>query len=132
MSHAVLDAISEIDREWFEQHAGARVYVRPFIPGEVPPDVPVDANYTLVIQMFPGGRMRLPVRLYREYDTPLTEIVHIATGERWTVTESGAVLPAKGTRRPIWEALTSGESQQLLEAGFTVEEKGEWMHHGDD
>lgn len=121
MNLHVLDAVSNIDREWFEHHPGVRCYLRPYVPGESERYEPVDANHTLVIQMFVGGRMRLPLKLYRDHDGPLTEIVHVHTGERWTVATSSAVLPAKGTHRPIWEALVSGESQRLLEAGFAVE-----------
>ena len=123
MNLYVLDAVSNIDREWFGEHPGARCYVRPYIPGEGGPEEPVDANHSLVIEMFTGARMRLPIKLYRDDDGPLTEIVGVTTGERWTVAKSGAVLPAKGTRRPIWEALTSGESRRMLEAGFAVRRK---------
>lgn len=127
MNLLVMDAVSELDREWFEKHPGHRCYVRDLVPGELPEGAPTGHNVVLVVEMFRGARMRLPLKAYRDDDGPLKTLVSMATGERWNVAPNGAVTPGRGTRRPAWEAFASGESQALLEAGFIVARKrGEW------
>lgn len=64
---AAVDRASELDRAWFKRHPSRAYRVRRMIPGEHlpvalsygPPDWPV---YTLVKQVTPGCRMRVPFK----------------------------------------------------------------------
>lgn len=58
---AVLDAVSEDDRRWFEVNPHAEFRIRPYIAGENPDPGPVPAGYGLwvrVTQVIPGVRFR--------------------------------------------------------------------------
>jgi hypothetical protein len=68
---AALEAASEDDRAWFEANPDRHYRVRPHIPGEWPADalnrLPQGQNwYTVVHQVSPGVRMRLPISLDAE------------------------------------------------------------------
>ncbi len=58
----VMDAMTDIDRRWFEEHPGTQQYTRPAIEGEFVPVV--DSRtvlYVIVSQVSPGHRLRMPV-----------------------------------------------------------------------
>jgi hypothetical protein len=68
---AALEAASEDDRAWFEAHPERSYRVRPHISGEWPDGalnrLPQGQGwYTVVHQVSPGVRMRLPISLHAE------------------------------------------------------------------
>ena len=80
------DAWSETDRQWFEQHPTRQFMLRAVAPGEWDPaakfgrpafpSLPVKPrwqNRTLVAQIAPGSRMRIPVAT--PIDMPETDMI---------------------------------------------------------
>ncbi len=117
MSMLIREATSELDRLWFEEHPGSRCYLRRYVPGEYGPARPVSANHILVIEMFPGARMRHPLSVFTEdEDRVPAELFWIDTGERWTVLPSGQVVPKSPTKREAWQALLTPDLVRLVEA----------------
>jgi hypothetical protein len=69
-----VEAASERDRAYFEQHPGCEMYVRCRLPGEFGPyeGTPMveRATHVEVVQIEPGVRQRSPVALLRGCDYP--------------------------------------------------------------
>jgi hypothetical protein len=99
MSILIFEVTSELDRQWFERHPDASCYLRRYVPGEYGRVAQPDANHILVVQMFPGARLRHPLRVFAEGDGLPTELFWIDTAERWTVQPSGEVVPKRPTTR---------------------------------
>ncbi len=63
----LLDQVSETDRKWFEDHPEATEYTRPYVEGEIHPNVfPVmsgvcDKPMVRVVKVAPGVRARIPL-----------------------------------------------------------------------
>ena len=58
---AILDAVSERDREWFEAHPLATEVWRPYVPGEFYPYADAKGDAIVhVRQLAPGIRVRRP------------------------------------------------------------------------
>ena len=54
------DRVAQCDREYFAQHPGETVYVRPYVPGETWP-FELDATHVVVEQLAPGVRVKLGI-----------------------------------------------------------------------
>lgn len=60
---AAVEIASDDDREWFARHPQRTLRLRPSVPGEWAMAQP-DQPFTLVRQVFPGGRVRSPVDVH--------------------------------------------------------------------
>lgn len=68
-NRAIIEAVSNRDRQFFEGHPGETHYVRPYIPGEFPVALaarlggalPAQDDWVLVTQVAPGLRSRQPL-----------------------------------------------------------------------
>jgi len=70
LSIAIQDGVAAMDREYFENHPGEKVYVRRVVSGEFPAELlegPVNA--VTVTQIEPGVRTRIPGWI-EEYEMP--------------------------------------------------------------
>ncbi len=67
------DAASEQDRVWFLRHPRRTVYVRPFVPGEVPASMPRGDGVPVTIVRQIGGGVRVRVPVYLPAMPPNTE-----------------------------------------------------------
>ena len=56
----LIDKVMDRDREYFRRNPGERVYVRPYVPGELWP-LRYEADFVEVEQVAPGVRLRRPV-----------------------------------------------------------------------
>lgn len=54
---SIVDEVCAADKQWFLDHPGETEYLRPYVPGEMPMELP---NVTLVkvVQLSPGIRNR--------------------------------------------------------------------------
>lgn len=58
------DEASAADRQWFASHPDLSMRVRPLIPGELPAVAAHDGyTHVRVLQLCPGFRLRVPLRL---------------------------------------------------------------------
>ncbi len=68
-NRAIIEAVKDRDRQFFEGHPGETHYVRPYIPGEFPvalaarvgEALPAQDDWVLVTQVAPGLRSRQPL-----------------------------------------------------------------------
>lgn len=66
----LVDAVTARDREWFKHHPGTRHYLRRYVPGELYPLNPTDAEWIYVQQIAPGIRRRAVVKECCELPIP--------------------------------------------------------------
>lgn len=120
MTASTLDRVSNKDRRWFAAHPRATERLRRVVPGECWPEDTSAYTHMLVVQLRSGARARIGLRIFREDDGPVRHLQYAPTGERWTVTPSGAVQRS-ATGHEAWERIAPRNIQQLIAIGRGME-----------